>query len=59
MIRGIRSCIKRIKRSWKLCLKTPFVKSQCLPPAGSVSQKFGVSIDKTQPLIDIDSDLWD
>ena len=40
-------------------LTTPFVKSQCLPPAGGAGfvQNFGASIDRTQPLIDIDSEL--
>lgn len=39
-------------------LNTPFIVEKCLPPAGSINaQKFGASIDETQPLIDIDSDL--
>ena len=50
--------LKESKGVGNYALKTPFVKSQCLPPAGSVNaQKFGASIDKTQPLIDIDSEL--
>ena len=50
--------LKESKGVGNYALKTPFVKSQCLPPSGSINaQKMGVSIDKTQPLIDIDSEL--
>jgi hypothetical protein len=39
-------------------LQTPFVTAKCLPPAGSVNaQQFGASLDRSQPLIDIDSEL--
>jgi hypothetical protein len=39
-------------------LRRPFVTNACLPLANSVfAQRVGGSIDKTQPLIDIDSEL--
>ena len=51
--------LKESKGVGNYLLKTPFVLSQCLPPAGEGGfvQNFGASIDKTQPLIDIDSEL--
>ena len=40
-------------------LKTPLTKAQCLPSAnsGAQAQMYGASIDRSQPLIDIDSEL--
>ena len=49
--------LKESKGVGSYFLQTPCVKTQCLPLAGEHVQKFGVSIDKTQPLIDIDSEL--
>ena len=50
--------LKESKGVGNYVFKTPFIKTKCLPPAGDGPVvQFGGSIDKTQPLIDIDSEL--
>jgi hypothetical protein len=52
------NALKESKGVGNYALQTPFVKTQCLPPASSAfAQQYGASIDRTQPMIDIDSEL--